>query len=59
MSIIETLNNANGILDQLLSVVPKAIAFAAIASTMIPESTPVIGALLHKTAFNIGKAANK
>ena len=59
MSIFETLSNANGILDQLISLVPKIVSFAAIAATMIPETTPVIGSLLHNLAFNIGKAANK
>ena len=59
MNIIEALNIANGILDQLISFVPKTVAFAAIASAIIPEATPVIGALLHKIAFNVGKAANK
>jgi hypothetical protein len=59
MTIIDTLSNANGILDQLISIVPKTIAFAAIAATLVPESTPIVGAFLHKIALNIGKAANK
>jgi len=59
MSIIDSLTNANGILDQLISIVPKAITFAAIAATLVPETTPIIGTLLHKLAFNIGKAENK
>lgn len=59
MSIINSLTNANDILDQLISFVPKAISFAAIAATLVPESTPLLGSLLHKLAFNIGKAANK
>ena len=59
MTIIDTLSNANGILDQLISIVPKTIAFAAIAATLVPESTPFIGAILHKIAFNIGTAKNK
>lgn len=59
MSIINSLINANDILDQLISFVPKAISFAAIAATLVPESTPLLGSLLHKLAFNIGKAANK
>ena len=59
MSIIDLFTSTNSVLDHLLSIVPKIIAFAAIIATLIPETTPIIGSLLHKIAFNIGKATNK
>lgn len=59
MNLIELLAYTNGLLDQLIVVAPKVIAFAAITATFIPESTPFIGAFLHKAALNIGKATNK
>jgi hypothetical protein len=59
MSIITILSFSNEVLDQLNNLAPKVIAFAAIAATLVPESTPIIGILLHKIAFNIGKAENK
>ncbi len=59
MSIITLLSFSNEVLDQLNTLAPKVIAFAAIAATLVPESTPIVGAILHKLAFNIGTAANK
>jgi hypothetical protein len=59
MSIIDTLSFSNDLLDQLNNLAPKVIAFAAIFATLVPESTPIIGMLLHKLAFNVGKAENK
>jgi hypothetical protein len=59
MSIINLLSFSNDLLDQLNNLAPKVIAFAAIFATLVPESTPYIGLVLHKIAFNIGKAENK
>lgn len=59
MSIITLLAFSNDLLDQVISITPKVIMFSAILATLIPESTPIIGALLHKAALNIGNAQNK
>lgn len=59
MSVIDLFTSTNTVLDHLMSIIPKIIALAAVIAALIPETTPIIGSLLHKIAFNVGKAANK
>jgi len=59
MGIVAILTTINGSLDQLTDLIPKVGYFCAALAAVVPESTPVIGVILHKVGFNVGKAANK
>jgi len=59
MDIVAILTMINSSLDQLTDLIPKTIAFAAALATVVPESTPLIGVMIHKVGLNFGKAANR
>jgi hypothetical protein len=59
MNLLDIFAVSNTLLDQLSNLAPKIIALAAVLATLVPETTPIIGMLLHRLAFNVGKAVNK
>lgn len=59
MNIVELLTTFNGGLGQLTILIPTVIGFFSALATVVPESTPYVGGIIHKIGCNLGKAANK
>jgi hypothetical protein len=59
MNIVELLTTFNGGLGQLTILIPTVIGFCSAVATVVPESTPYVGKIIHKIGGNFGQAANK
>jgi hypothetical protein len=59
MNIVDLLTTTNASLAQLTILIPSICGFCAALASVVPESTPIIGYIIHKIGFNFGKAANK
>jgi len=59
MNIVDLLTTINGSIGQLTILIPTVCGFCAALASVVPESTPIIGHILHTVGFNFGKAANK
>jgi hypothetical protein len=55
---INFLQNISLTLDEVINLITKFVTISAAVSTIVPESS-LIGQVIHKAAFNFGKAANK
>lgn len=55
---LDQIQNISLALDEIISVTTKVVSISAVLATIIPESTWV-GLIIHKIAFNFGKARNE